>query len=130
MKKLIAVVLIAACLLGLGGCMANTASFEIQAAAKIELRSGSTGAAVEVVDEENIRLITENFTDLLFQKGYSSADYTGWSYSITWYDGNGVQMDSITVMGQTKVSYEGFFYTCIGAGINTALFDQLLRGAE
>lgn len=130
MKKLFAAVWIAACLLGLGGCMANQVNFSIPDAAKIQLSSGSGGATVQVVDEEDIRFITENFNALLFEKGYSSADYTGWSYSLAWYDSGGALLDSVDVVDGSKISHEGYFYACVGAGINTDFFDQLLREAE
>lgn len=126
MKKRMVVILALACVLGLAGCMVNTVSFEIPEAALIRLRSGNDGLAVEITDQEDIQRITENINVLKFEKGYSSEDYDGWSYTLTWYDADGVQLDEITVMTDNRISYEGYFYAAIGAGIDTKYLDGLL----
>lgn len=126
MKKLGAVMLIFVCMLGLAGCMVNSVSFEIEDAAMIKLRSGMDGTMVEITSQDDISRITENINALKFEKGYSSKDYGGWSYWLTWYDAEGVQLDEMTVMDDNRVSYQEFFYVSIGGGIDTAYFDRLL----
>lgn len=126
MKKWMVMLLAVACVLGLAGCMVNAVSFEIPEAAMIQLRSGNDGSLVEITAQDDIQQITENINALKFEKGYSSEDYTGWSYSITWYNSDGAPLEEITIMTDNQISYEGYFYVSIGAGIDTKYLDGLL----
>ena len=126
MKRGIAFILICFFLLGLAGCMSERENLELPEADMIRLRSGLDGAEVDITDQEDIRRITENINVLKFEKGYSSKDYDGWSYSLTWYDSQGKALDSLTVMTGNRVSYHDFFYVSVGGGIDTPFFDQLL----
>lgn len=126
MKRGIAFILICFFLLSLAGCMSERENLELPEADMIRLRSGLDGAEVDITDQEDIRRITENINVLKFEKGYSSKDYDGWSYSLTWYDSQGKALDSLTVMTGNRVSYHDFFYVSVGGGIDTPFFDQLL----
>ena len=129
-RKWMAAVLALACVLGLGGCMVIPEEIQIPEAEKLVVRSGNDGEAVEVMDQEAIRRVTENINALKFEKGYSSEDYDGWRYTLSWYDSDGGLLESITVMTDNQISYGGYFYVSIGAGIDTALLDELLDGGK
>ncbi len=83
--------------------------FEIADAAKLTVFSGSNGQTVEVTDQGVIETITQHFNRLSFQKGKSSRDYEGCAYVLTWYDSQGAPIESITVMGEDRISYRNRF---------------------
>lgn len=130
MKKIIIPIFIFACMLSFAGCMVNSVSFDIEEAAMIRLCSGADGTMVEITDQDDIGRITENINVLKFEKGYSSKDYDEWSYSLTWCDSSGGQLDELVIMDDNRVSYMDYFYVSIGGGIDTAFLDGLLDSKE
>lgn len=101
-------------------------SFEIQNATKVELRSGNTGNTVEITDTYNIQQITKAINSLQYEKGKSSNNSTGWSYSIKWYDKDGVLIEEIVILGSQNIDYKGKLYTALDGNIDTELLDDLL----
>lgn len=101
-------------------------SFEIPSAAKVELRSGNTGNIVEITDADNIEQITNNINSLRYEKVNSSNDYTGWSYSIKWYNTDGSLIEEIVILGNQAIDYEEKFYSVSNGIIDTELLDDFL----
>lgn len=128
MRKLIALILILACIANLVGCSSKM-SLDIAGANKIELCSGNDGIIVVVADEESIRYITDNINALQFSKGKSSKDSTGWSYWLKWYDSEDNLIEELVVMSEYQIDYKGSFYSGMDADaeIDITFFDTLLN---
>lgn len=128
MKKLIALGLVLACIAGLAGCSSEM-TLDIAEASKIKLRSGTDGTTVEVTGEEEIQYITDNINALRFSKGKSSKDYSGWRYSLKWYNSENTLMEELVVMGEYQIDYKNYFYTSMDADaeIDISFFDTLLN---
>lgn len=90
------------------------------------MRSGNTGNTVEITDTYNIQQITKAINSLQYEKGKSSNNSTGWSYSIKWYDKDGVLIEEIVILGSQNIDYKGKLYTALDGNIDTELLDDLL----
>lgn len=132
MKRLIALVLALVCVLSLVGCSETNMTFDIGEASKIELRSGNDGTMVEITDVEDIQYITDNINSLTFSKGESSKDYSGWSYSLKWYDSENNMMEEMVVMSEYQIDYKDYFYKGMEADhkIDISFLDTLLGNEE
>ena len=130
MKKFVAAFLVLVLALSVAGCSEKSMKFDIGEASKIELRSGTDGAVIEITNTEDIKHITDNINALTLSKGKSSKDYSGWSYSLKWYDLENNLMEEIVVMSEQQIDYKGYFYSSMEADheIDLACFDRLLGG--
>ena len=128
MKKYVASFLVLVLALSMVGCSENSMKFDIGEASKIELRSGTDGTVIEITNTEDIKHITDNINALTFSKGKSSNNYSGWSYSLKWYDLENNLMEEIVVMSEQQIDYKGYFYSSMEADheIDLAYFDRLL----
>ena len=128
MEKFAALFLALVLALSMAGCSEKSMKFDIGEASRIELRSGTDGAVIEITNTEDIKHITENINALTFSKGKSSKDHTGWSYSLKWYDSENTLMEGIAVMSEYQIDYNGYFYKGMEADneIDLAYFDRLL----
>ncbi len=115
MKKITALLLMILFVFGLAGCAKQTVQFDIKVANKITIFSGSTGQKIEVTDKSAVDHITANFNSVAFRKDKSSKGYEGYAYQITWYDADGKQIELVTVMRATRISYDGYFYDAMEA---------------
>ena len=111
MGRILIVICIVICVGVLLVACSSIKSFEIPSAAKVELRSGNTGNFVEITDADSIEKITNNINSLRYEKGNSSNDYTGWSYSIKWYNTDGSLIEEIVILGNQAIDYEERFIT-------------------
>ncbi len=132
MKRLIVLVWALVCVLSLLGCSETNMTFDIGEASKIELRSGNDGTMVEITDVEDIQYITDNINSLTFSKGESSKDYSGWSYSLKWYDSENNMMEEMVVMSEYQIDYKDYFYKGMEADhkIDISFLDTLLGNEE
>lgn len=112
----------------LTGCEEKGLTFDIGQASKIELRSGNSGKEIEITDPEDIQYITENINQLTYYKDKSREGYTGWSYSLVWYDSKGNVMERMVIMSRNYIDYKEYFYNAIGTAkcIDTDYLDSLL----
>ena len=104
-------------------------SFELEDITKIEITNGSTGETAEVTEAEDIQSITQMFIDASFKKGSSSADSTGWSYRVRFYQGDKLAAD-ITVLGEVRISHNGYFYDIEGGTIDTGYLAEIIDAAR
>lgn len=128
MRKTSAFVLALVCVLGLAGCSDTGMTLDIGETSKIELRSGNDGTTVEITNTEDMQYITSNINALTFIKGESSKDYSGWSYSLKWYDSKNNLMEEIVVMSEHQIKYKDYFYKVAETAhtIDISFFDALL----
>lgn len=129
MKKK-AIVIVAVALLLVFGIYFFPQRTNIGEAAKIELRSGTTGKSVEITDAEDIARITENVNSLMFVRGGLTAGTGGWSYWLKWYDADGNEMESLVICGENRISGDHFFYTGINGSFDREFLDELLKNAR
>ncbi len=132
MKKVFAIILIIVMMFYLAACAKQNVQFDISGAEKITVFSGSSGESAEITDAEAIKHITDNINALKFNKDKSSSGYDGFGYSIKWYAADGTLVEAITVMGASRIDYNGYFYDSMEADaeIDTAFLDTLLVPAE
>ena len=115
MKKLSALTLALVFILSLAGCAAQTKTFDIGKASKLEITSGTNGESGDVTDAACIKQITDNFNALKF-KDEGKNDGDGWSYAISWIAEGGSCIEKITVLGDGSITYGGHYYTVEGSG--------------
>ena len=115
MKKITALTLALALILSLAGCAAQTKTFDIGKASRLEITSGTNGESVEVTDAASIKQITDDFNALRF-KDEGKNDRDGWSYLISWLAEDGSCIEKITVLGDGSITYGGHYYTVEGSG--------------
>lgn len=126
MRRIVIVICIVICVGVLLVACSSIKSFDIPSAAKIELLSGNTGNFVEITDADSIEQITNNINSLRYEKGNSSNDYTGWSYSIKWYNTDGSLIEEIVILSNQAIDYEEKFYSVSDGIIDTELLDDFL----
>ena len=112
MKKFVASFLGLVLALSMAGCSEKGMKFDIGEASKIELRSGTDGTVIEITNTEDIKHITDNINALTLSKGKSSKDYSGWSYSLKWYDLDNNLMEEIVLQNGTGNHMDN--YSAIG----------------
>ena len=88
---------------------AGEPKFEIGAAAKITVLSGTTGDQVEITDTESIQYITDNINGLTYSKG-EKVNSDGWNYALIWYDMDGNEQKKLTVLNEYTVIFDGRYY--------------------
>jgi uncharacterized protein YcfL len=126
MRKIVIIICVLLCVGELLVACSSTKSFEIQNAIKVELRSGNTGNTVEITDKDIIQQITNNISSLRYEKGNSSNNSTGWSYSIKWYEKDGVLIEEIVIIGSQTIDYKGKTYTVLDGSIDIESLDHLV----
>ena len=133
MKKCIAFVLAVFCVLSLVGCSgqpdrttsSDNIKFVFGNISKLTVISVS-GERFEVTDIDTVRQITENIESIRFDKGESNENYNGFGPFIQWYDANDNLIDSISVMGEQTIMYDGFFWTAADGNIDEAIINEIL----
>lgn len=108
MKKMMLVVC-AFILLSMVGCSSRPHTFEIPDAAKITVISGNTGQSVRITDAGSIQYITDNINGLTYSRG-EQVNSDGWRYGLTWSDGDGNEVEKVTVLDEYTIIYEGRYY--------------------
>lgn len=90
--------------------------FDAKNATRITVFVGATGERVEITDPDAVSNITQSITSLSFRRG-KRADIDGFRYTLTWYDGDGNSLLSLSFLGDDeKLIYKGRFYHVTGDG--------------
>ena len=108
MKKMILVVCMFI-LCSMVACSSRPHTFEIPDVTKIIVISGNTGKSVGITDADSIQYITDNINGLTYSKG-EKVNSDGWSYGLTWSDGDGNEVEKVTVLDEYTIIYEGRYY--------------------
>jgi hypothetical protein len=112
-------------LTGCGAKTFNPNSFNPNNVTKVELLNGTDGNWFEIIDSDDIQTLLRFFNGNSFTKGKSSSDSTGWRYRLKFYNYDNL-LEEITVMTETQIAYEGYFYQADNDCIDTAFLNELL----
>ena len=119
MKKLIALVLILICILGLVGC-SNTSIKGIDKATEIEViqydkSSGAEIGTVVLTEEDAIKHIVDNLNSLNLKK-MKNTDPTVLEYRLVFCNSNNKVIKTISIPVNDWISFDGYFHS-ITAGV-------------
>lgn len=89
--------------------------FTVEQTAKIVLRSGHTGKRIEITDQESLQQICTSLPDTLYGGGWNSS--TGWSYALTFVDGQGNILDEIVLRSNRIVICQDTIYQYNDTGL-------------
>lgn len=124
MKRYIVFFLSLICIVITVGCNnASSIGNQLNNVSKIEIKSGSSGRSIEILDKEKIKTLIQPFADNKFEKGKSAKNHTGWSYLLKFYEDNKL-VTEITVMNKSQISFNGYFYKTDNIDINQ--YEELL----
>lgn len=105
-------------------------TFNIGTAAKINIKSGLTGAEVYIADNEFIKDITENINSLRFEKNSPTDGKVGYAYMLTWYNADDTEIATVTITDENgyQISHDGYYYK-VGADLNIhiELIDEMVN---
>lgn len=85
---LLTIILLTAC---------GTKTFKLENITKVDVINGSNGNAAEITDKTQIQALIQPFADNEFIKGESSANQSGWSYRLKFYQGDNVKTDIVVM---------------------------------
>ncbi len=88
----------------------------------IKVFDGSTGKQFEITDSESIARIVSSIQGVKFKKSGISENYEGFSFSMTFFDNSGKEIDSFIVNSDSQIRKDPFFYETEG---NMNIFDFL-----
>ena len=133
MKRYIAFLFAFVYVLSLVGCASKSDgttssyhSFEFENVSKLVVISVD-GKRFEVTDTDTVQQITDNIESIQFEKGESSENTNGFGPFIQWYGANDNLIESISVMGEETIIYDGFFWTATDGNIDEAILNEILR---
>ena len=129
MKKISAGILSFALITAFAGCSSdagsdNFKSFEFENVSKMMVISVD-GKRFEVTDTDMVQKITENIESVRFEKGRSNKNLNGFGPFVQWYDTNDELIESISVMGDQTIIYDGFLWTAENGNIDVELFQKV-----
>jgi hypothetical protein len=80
----------------------------------ISVFDGNNGNGFVIEDETEIRYVVENIQSNAMKRGKVSVGYTGYSFSMKFYDNSGKEIDSFIMNSATTIRDDPFFYRCDG----------------
>ena len=127
MKKIIAVVLVLTCLLGVVVFSSSQMTLDIPEADNLYIRSGLTGDDARITDQEVISSIRKNINALRFKKKEKAGK--GYSYLLKWCDAENNELIGIEIEDKkgTRIIYEGYYYVVKSTPID---IDAITRAFE
>ena len=130
MKKIITIVFAILCVMSIVGCSNKNMTFDIGEAAKINIKSGLTGAEVNIADNEFIKGLTENINSLSFKKTSTTDENVGYAYMLTWYNADDTEIAAVTITDENgyQISHDGYYYKVdADLNIDIELIDEMLN---
>lgn len=129
MRKISAGILSLILITAFAGCSSDTGSnkiksFEFENVSKMMVISVD-GKKFEVTDTDMVQKITENIESVRFEKGESNENKNGFGPFVQWYDANGDLIESISVMGDQTIIYDGFLWTAANGNIDAELLENV-----
>lgn len=122
MKKLFALVLVAALVLAMAGCTGVT-RMNIEDPAAIEVEKEGGGFSVKLTDADTVRRVTDLVNQLPLEPAEATEDI--WTYRITWLDESGKTITAIT-LHSGQIAWEGQRYS-LGLGVDLSKLTDALE---
>ena len=94
------------CMIVLAGCSSAPEDkiFSLENPQKITITSIS-GEKIEVTGEDMMQQLTDNITSIQFERGESSVDTNGFGPMVSWYNSDGDEIETISVMRNTGANW-------------------------
>ena len=135
MKKKIAILILAAVILIVGGAVwynapINLINLDADDVLEIVVLNGATGNTTHIDDEEQIRYIIENLNDVVVKRSKLSVGYVGYSFRVTIYLVGGDEADgrnNFIVNSEYSVRKDPFFYTVTEGEIDYAYINDIVE---
>lgn len=133
MKKLIALVLISVCLLGLVGCSNGTIK-GIDKATEIEIvqydiSSGAKIGSVVLTEETDIKHLVDNLNSLTLKK-MENTDPTALEYQLVFCNANNKVIKTVSIPVNDWVGFDGYFYSITSGELDRAYISGLFNSTK
>ena len=101
-------------------------TFDLSQAHTLVIQSGTTGEKVEITNSQKIAQIADQFVSLRFYRK-TKAHSAGWSYSLSWYDAQGNEQGSLTILSPGEALWKDHYYTVRGGVVDTGLLEEWME---
>ena len=101
-------------------------TFDLSQAHTLVIQSGTTGEKVEITNPQKIARIADQFVSLRFYRK-TKAHSAGWSYSLSWYDAQGNEQGSLTILSPGEALWKDHYYTVRGGVVDTGLLEEWME---
>ena len=101
-------------------------TFDLSQAHTLIIQSGTTGKKVEITNSQKIARIADQVVSLRFCRK-TKARSDGWSYSLSWYDAQGNEQGSLTILSHGEVLWKDHYYTVQGGVVDTGLLEEWME---
>ena len=101
-------------------------TFDLSQAHTLVIQSGTTGEKVEITNPQKIARIADQFVSLRFYRK-TKAHSGGWSYSLSWYDAQGNEQGSLTILSPGEALWKDHYYTVRGGVVDTGLLEEWME---
>ena len=101
-------------------------TFDLSQAHTLIIQSGTTGEKVEITNPQKIARIADQFVSLRFYRK-TKAHSAGWSYSLSWYDAQGNEQGSLTILSPGEALWKDHYYTVRGGVVDTGLLEEWME---
>lgn len=129
MKKIIALILAAACITSLlTAC--GSKQLDIKEADYIVLKNEDDNTYIKITDTQTVKKITDYINSLHLKKGKSVRVPPGWSYQLVWYDADNKILEVIGVMDDRTIGYNENYYLVSDGSIDIDFFNELLDSKQ
>ena len=104
----------------------RSCTFDLSQAHTLVIQSGTTGEKVEITNPQKIARIANQFVSLRFYRK-TKAHSDGWSYSLSWYDAQGNEQGSLTILSPGEALWKDHYYTVRGGVVDTGLLEEWME---
>ena len=101
-------------------------TFDLSQAHTLVIQSGTTGEKAEITNPQKIARIADQFVSLRFYRK-TKAHSDGWSYSLSWYDAQGNEQGSLTILSPGEALWKDHYYTVRGGVVDTGLLEEWME---
>lgn len=101
-------------------------TFDLSQAHTLVIQSGTAGEKVEITNPQKIARIADQFVSLRFYRK-TKAHSAGWSYSLSWYDAQGNEQGSLTILSPGEALWKDHYYTVRGGVVDTGLLEEWME---
>lgn len=101
-------------------------TFDLSQAHTLVIQSGTTGEKVEITNPQKIARIADQFVSLRFYRK-TKAHSDGWSYSLSWYDAQGNEQGSLTILSPGEALWKDHYYTVRRGVVDTGLLEEWME---